>query len=250
MLLQQRRGQACFTDVLQEAEQAEQPDIVGLALQEAAEHHHVHANLERASMRRRPRLAQLREQEQRVRVADHAVGKRVDEPLHLAAIEARGAAFLERLHQLLERLAGLRVERARRFDLVRELGLRRVAGIAVDGEGGSGRGRRRRGDDRAHVAPPDVDEHLPAELAQRLELPLALQEESLKHERRFGPRSVELGDVHAELQVGHRYGFLIHAATLPMPLGRRLLRTGGGLHVLTGSHLDEHRPANEFCRAG
>jgi len=35
-----------------------------------------------------------------------------------------------------------------------------------------------------------------------------------------------------------------------MPLGRRLLRTGGGLHVLTGSHLDEHRPANEFCRAG
>ena len=100
---------------------------------------------------------------------------------------------------------------------------------------------------------PDVDEHLPAELAQRLELPLALQEESLKHERRFGPRSVELGDVHAELQVGHRYGFLIHAATLPMPLGRRLLRTGGGLHVLTGSHLDERSQIGlqtNFARAG
>src|SRR5436190_21280339 len=51
---------------------------------------------------------------------------------------------------------------------------------------------------------------MPAELAQRLELALRLQHESLECERRPDPRAIKLSDVHAELQIAHRHGPFVH----------------------------------------
>src|SRR3954464_13221309 len=51
---------------------------------------------------------------------------------------------------------------------------------------------------------------MPAELAQRLELALRLQHESLECERGPDPRAIKLSDVHAEPQIAHRHGPFIH----------------------------------------
>src|SRR5690348_11289380 len=59
-----------------------------------------------------------------------------------------------------------------------------------------------------------VDEHLAAIAAEDLQLLVAFQHEALERERRVGPRSVELGDVHAELQLCDRQSFLQDVAFL------------------------------------
>ena len=137
MLLEQGRRDPGVSEVLQKAEQAEQTDVVRLALQEPPEDHHVHRHLERSRMRRRLRFAHFREQKQRVRISNHAVGEAVQQPLHFAAIQAC-LAFLERLDQLRERAAGSRIQSACSFDFAPEVRLRLIAGVAADRERGRG----------------------------------------------------------------------------------------------------------------
>src|SRR5256885_2177960 len=47
---------------------------------------------------------------------------------------------------------------------------------------------------------------------------------ALEHEGRIGPRAIELGDVHAELQLSHRHLFPLHRLILAARTPRRARR--------------------------
>src|SRR5262245_45791669 len=55
-----------------------------------------------------------------------------------------------------------------------------------------------------------VDDDFLAELPDRFELLVVVEDESLEHERRVRPRAVELGDVHPELELLDRHLFFLH----------------------------------------
>jgi hypothetical protein len=126
--------------------------------------------------------------------------------------------------QLADRVGGLRVYRARLPDLDFDGGGFGIRGASADRELRGG---------RAHIGPLaalDIDEHMAAMLLQHRELMIGAQMESLEHERRFGPRAVERGYVHAELQFVHGQLFGFHgyfkgsdcstrAARYPAPSG-------------------------------
>ena len=166
-------------------------------------------------MRRRRHLAHFGEQKQRIRIADHRVREPVHQPLQSAAVQRR-RALLERLKKLVERPASLRIELAGRFDFRAEVALPGIAGRALQRERrrhgwSSGAWRARK---RLHLAARRIDEHMPAEFAQRLKLLLGAQAEALEGERRADPRPVELCHVHAELQLADGNGLSVHGSKL------------------------------------
>src|SRR5438105_6066753 len=85
----------------------------------------------------------------------------------------------------------------------------RVLHLALDGDlfgmAAHRRGERRRRGKRAALR---VYEHGAAIFFQRLEPLGPLEHEALEHERRVGPRPVQLDDVHAELKFFHLDAFL------------------------------------------
>ena len=126
--------------------------------------------------------AQLGEEQQRVRIAQHALrhaGDRRPEPLGVER-----AADAHRRQHVAHQRAAVGVGGFRRPDLLLD---RRALGI--------GDARHRRFHRRAAL---EVDDDGGAVFLQGIELLLRAQHEALEHERRVGPRPIELGDVHAE----------------------------------------------------
>jgi hypothetical protein len=203
-LLQYLGRQPGLADVLQQAEQAEHLELLTLQLQEAREHDHVERHLQRPRVRGGALLTQPRDQQHGVGVADHAVGEARDRLLDLFRVEHRARAAARRSHrleQLVDPLGSLLEERLGDLELVLDPGLLRIRGIAADLERG---GRGSQLDLLGRLGARRVDEHVLAEFFQRSELHRRTELEPLVHERGVGPRPVELGDIHAELELFDR----------------------------------------------
>jgi hypothetical protein len=109
LLFEQRRRQAGFADVLEQAKQSEKMDLVALELQEAAEHHHVDRHLQRPRMRWHGGFPQGSHQQEGLRIAEHAFGQFLRYVVDRFAVE-RSAAFGERLHEIVQQAQRLQVE--------------------------------------------------------------------------------------------------------------------------------------------
>ena len=220
LLFHDRGRQLGLADVLQQAEQSEQLELLARQLQEAREHDHVDGDLQRAGMRRRALFAQLGDQEQRVGIAHHAVGKARHRFPDFPALQD-GTALGERPQELVHGGDGLRVDRGRALHLGFDTDRVGIGGVAADLEAGQLGARARA---ILELGLLHVDEDVLAEFLQGLQLLVGAQVKALEHEGRIGPRAIELGDVHAELQLSHRHLFPLHRLILAARTPRRARR--------------------------
>ena len=149
---------------------------------------------------------ELREQHQRIRIAQHALGHAGDGLLHALRVERLVGAH--RAQHIAHRRLGAGVSHLCALDFALDRDLHGVA---------SGERPERR--QILELAALVVDEDRFAKFLQNLELLLGLQDEPLEHEGRVRPGPVELGHVHPELQLGHCDVFLhpaLSAASFPI----------------------------------
>jgi hypothetical protein len=153
-------------------------------------------------------LLQLGEKQHRVGVAHHALGDAGHGLVELVRLERLARA--QRAQRIAHRRRSRGVRGARRgvFLLHRgELGVLLLAG-AREVDGASHRAEAPLlGQPVEDLLAVRIDEHRFAKFLQSLELLGRLQHEALELEGRLGPRAVEPGDVHPELQLrdGHRF---------------------------------------------
>jgi hypothetical protein len=226
LALEQLRGQSCLADVLQQSEQAEQLELLARELQEAGEYQHVDRYLDGARVGLRPLLPQPRNEQHGVRVAYHAVGEPLDRLLDLLGVQ-HPALPGGRLEELCHGREHAVIFLHRRLELGLDAGFLGIRGAALDGE--------RRGGWTQGLASLEIDEHVLAELPERSELLLRAQVKPLEHERCFGPRAVELRDVHAELQLLDRELLSLHRSIL-----RRIAPSGAAVPLRRARQGNRH----------
>src|SRR3954469_18074904 len=163
--------------------------------------------------------AQLGEQQQRVRIAQDALGHARHRGLQPVRIER--AADAHRGEHVAHQHAAIRVGGLGFFDLDF---YRCALGIRDAWRGRFG-----------HRAALDIDEHGAAVFLQRVELVLRGKHEALEHEGRISPGTIELGDVHAEAQFGDWYAFfharLTYAQMIESGLLAALAKLGGVIYL-------------------
>ena len=165
-------------------------------------------------------FAQLGHQKQRVGIAHHAVGEARHRFLHFLALQHR-TALGERPQKLVHGGHGFLVDRGRALHLGFDIDRFGIGGIAADLEAGQHEARTRAILDLGFL---HVDEDVLAEFLQGLQLLVGAQVKALEHERRIGPWTIELGDVHAELELPHRNLFPLHRLILAARTPRRARR--------------------------
>ena len=210
-LVQQIGGQPHFSHVLQQSDHAEKIQLIARQLQEAAERDHVDGDADRAIEGVLAFLLQLGEQEHRVGIAHDAVRHVGHRFLHPGRVDR--LARLDGVEHMLEDRLGLLLGLPRARKLLVDADLLFVLDLVLDA---CQHARRLRAVPGGAFAQPriiqvgaflEVDDDLLAVLLQHLQLLVVVENESLKHERRFGPGPVELGDVHAKLQLFDGYLF-------------------------------------------